>query len=76
MNLLMANGELEAARMGGHDIAAVLESLSAHYHQVMLLRDREGLSIAGMADHPALTREAVKSRRHRARVLARECPDR
>lgn len=55
-----------------HDVAAALESLPTHYRQVVLLRDLEGLTIAEMADHLALTREAVKSRLHRARVLARE----
>lgn len=55
-----------------HDVAAALESLPEHYRQVVLLRDLEGLSIAEIADHLALTREAVKSRLHRARALARE----
>ena len=50
-----------------HDVAAALESLPAHYREVVLLRDLEGLTIAEIADHLALTREAVKSRLHRAR---------
>jgi RNA polymerase sigma factor (sigma-70 family) len=55
-----------------HDVAAALESLPAHYREVVLLRDLEGLTIAEIADHLTLTSEAVKSRLHRARALARE----
>jgi len=58
-----------------HDVAAALESLPAHYREVVLLRDLEGLTIAEMADQLGLGREAVKSRLHRARVLAREYLD-
>lgn len=58
-----------------HDVAAALESLPAHYRQVVLLRDLEGLSIAEMAARLSLTREAVKARLHRARALAREYLD-
>ena len=58
-----------------HDVAAALESLPANYRQVVLLRDLEGLTIAEMAEQLGLTREAVKSRLHRARVLAREYLD-
>ena len=54
------------------DCAAALESLPAHYREVILLRDLEGLTIAEIADHLTLTSEAVKSRLHRARMLARE----
>jgi RNA polymerase sigma factor (sigma-70 family) len=57
------------------DVAAALESLPAHYRQVILLRDLEGLTIAEMAEQLGLGREAVKSRLHRARVLAREYLD-
>ena len=32
-----------------HDVAARLESLPAHYREVILLRDLEGLTIAEMA---------------------------
>ncbi|WP_408953263.1 RNA polymerase sigma factor [Lysobacter sp. Hz 25] len=55
-----------------HDVAAALESLPAHYREVVLLRDLEGLTIAEIGDQLGLSREAVKSRLHRARVLARE----
>lgn len=54
------------------DIAAALESLPAHYREIILLRDLEGLTIEEMSAQLELTREAVKSRLHRARVLARE----
>ncbi|MFK3649042.1 RNA polymerase sigma factor [Lysobacter enzymogenes] len=55
-----------------HDVAAALESLPAHYRQIILLRDLEGLTVAEIGDELGMTREAVKSRLHRARVLARE----
>jgi RNA polymerase sigma factor (sigma-70 family) len=54
------------------DVAAALESLPAHYREVILLRDLEGLTIEEMATRLGLSREAVKSRLHRARILARE----
>jgi len=57
------------------DVAAALESLPAHYREVILLRDLEGLTIEEMANQLNLTREAVKSRLHRARLLAREYLD-
>ena len=54
------------------DLAHALESLPAHYLEVVLLRDFEELTIAEIAqrlDEPA---GAVKSRLHRARELVRE----
>ena len=54
------------------DVAAALESLPGHYREVILQRDLEGLTIDEMATQLGMTREAVKSRLHRARVLARE----
>ena len=54
------------------DLAHALESLPAHYLEVVLLRDFEELTIAEIAErlneHPG----AVKSRLHRARELVRE----
>ena len=55
-----------------HDVAVALESLPAHYRQIILLRDLEGLTVAEIGEELSLSREAVKSRLHRARVLARE----
>ena len=57
------------------DVAAALESLPAHYREVILLRDLEGLTIEETASQLGLSREAVKSRLHRARVVAREFLD-
>ncbi|MFC5568526.1 RNA polymerase sigma factor [Lysobacter yangpyeongensis] len=54
------------------DVAAALESLPMHYREVILLRDLEGLTIEEIAAQLRLSREAVKSRLHRARVVARE----
>lgn len=55
-----------------HDVAAALGSLPAHYRDIILLRDLEGLSIAELADRLGINPQAAKSRLHRARVLARE----
>jgi len=57
------------------DLSYCLESLPVHYRQILLLRDMEGLTIAELAEQLGLTREAVKARLHRARVLAREYLD-
>ena len=54
------------------DLAAAMESLPAHYREIVLLRDLEGLTIGELADRLGLTREATKARLHRARSLARE----
>jgi RNA polymerase sigma factor (sigma-70 family) len=57
------------------DIVAALQSLPAHYREVLLLRDAEELTIEEIAQQLALTRLAVKARLHRARVLVREYLD-
>lgn len=57
------------------DLAGCLESLPSHYREILLLRDMEGMTIAELAERLGLTREAVKARLHRARVLAREYLD-
>ena len=54
------------------DLAAALESLPAHYREIVLLRDLEGLTIEELSGRLGLTREAAKARLHRARALARE----
>lgn len=54
------------------ELAAALESLPAHYREVMLLRDVEELTIEEIAGRTGLTRANVKSRLHRARAMARE----
>ncbi len=54
------------------DLAAAMQSLPAHYREIVLLRDLEGLSINELAERLGLTREATKARLHRARSLARE----
>jgi RNA polymerase sigma factor (sigma-70 family) len=57
------------------DIATALESLPAHYREVLLLRDLEGLTVNEICAQLGLTREAAKARLHRARALAREYLD-
>lgn len=54
------------------DLAAALESLPAHYLEVLLLRDFEELTIAEIADRLNEQTSAIKSRLHRARELVRE----
>ena len=54
------------------DLARALESLPGIYREVILLRDMEQLTIGEAAQHLGITREACKSRLHRARVLVRE----
>ena len=55
------------------DLANALESLPAHYLEVVLLRDFEELTIAEIAQRLGEPPGAVKSRLHRARELVREC---
>lgn len=54
------------------DLAKALESLPAHYLEVVLLRDFEELTISEMADRLSESTGAIKSRLHRARELVRE----
>jgi RNA polymerase sigma factor (sigma-70 family) len=54
------------------DLARALESLPAHYLEVVLLRDFEELTIAEIAGQLGEQAAAVKSRLHRARELVRE----
>lgn len=54
------------------DLAHALESLPAHYLEVVLLRDFEELTIAEIAKRLEEQPGAVKSRLHRARELVRE----
>lgn len=54
------------------DVTRALESLSDSHREVILLRDFEELTIGEMAARLSLTREATKSRLHRARALVRE----
>ncbi|CAB3631270.1 RNA polymerase sigma factor [Achromobacter pestifer] len=54
------------------DLAHALESLPAHYLEVVLLRDFEELTIAEIAQRLGEQPGAIKSRLHRARELVRE----
>jgi RNA polymerase sigma factor (sigma-70 family) len=54
------------------DIAKALGSLPAHYREIILLRDLDGLSIEEIMATLRLSKEAAKARLHRARALARE----
>ncbi len=54
------------------DLTAALESLPAHYLEIVLLRDFEELTIGEISERLQEPAGAVKSRLHRARVLVRE----
>jgi RNA polymerase sigma factor (sigma-70 family) len=54
------------------DLIAALESLPAHYLEVILLRDFAELTIAEIASRLNMEIPGVKSRLHRARELVRE----
>lgn len=54
------------------DLAAAIQSLPVKYRDAIILRDLEEFSVAEMAMTLRLTREAVKSRIHRGRQMARE----
>ncbi len=54
------------------DLIAAIHSLPDRYREVILLRDIQEYSIGEIAVELRLTREAVKSRIHRARLMIRE----
>ena len=54
------------------DLAMALQRLPAHYREILLMRDLEGLALAELCDRLGLGPEATKARLHRARALARE----
>jgi RNA polymerase sigma factor (sigma-70 family) len=54
------------------DLVRALESLPLAYREVILLRDMEQLTITEIAERLQLSREAAKSRIHRARAMVRE----
>jgi RNA polymerase sigma factor (sigma-70 family) len=54
------------------DLCRAIQSLPEHYREVILLRDIEELSIDEIAAVLTLTRESVKARIHRARIMIRE----
>lgn len=54
------------------DLVRALESLPEPSREIVLLRDMEQLTIGEAAARLGITREAAKSRLHRARLLVRE----
>jgi RNA polymerase sigma factor (sigma-70 family) len=54
------------------DLIHALDSLPAHYREIILLRDFYGMTIREIAARTQLTTTATKSRLHRARQLVRE----
>lgn len=55
-----------------HDLALAIDSLPPLYREALLMRDFEELTIEEMSARLDVTREAAKSRLHRARTLVRE----
>lgn len=70
----LAQAQLQARPEEGLrlDLIAALESLPAHYLEIILLRDFEELTIAEIAERLTLQIPGAKSRLHRARELVRE----
>jgi RNA polymerase sigma factor (sigma-70 family) len=68
--------EARFAQMPQHelriDVSRAIQSLPAHYREIVLLRDIEEMTIDEIAAALALSRESVKGRLHRARALLRE----
>ncbi|MGE6784259.1 RNA polymerase sigma factor [Ensifer adhaerens] len=54
------------------DLAAAFEALPPHYRDVALMRDLKEMTIDEIAVALNLSRQAVKARLHRARLLLRE----
>ncbi|HEV7307048.1 sigma-70 family RNA polymerase sigma factor [Ensifer sp.] len=54
------------------DLAAAFVALPPHYREVALMRDFKEMTISEIADALDLSRQAVKARLHRARLLLRE----
>ena len=54
------------------DISRAMANLPAHYREVLLMRDVDGLTLREIGDRLGLELAAVKSRVHRARVSMRE----
>lgn len=54
------------------DLSRAIQSLPEHYREAILLRDIEEMTIDEIAAVLGLTRESVKARIHRARLMIRE----
>jgi RNA polymerase sigma factor (sigma-70 family) len=71
-DLPMPEPVLQSANELRRDLTAALQSLPAHYLEVLLMRDAEELTVEEMAERLGMQRAAVKSRLHRARAMVRE----
>lgn len=54
------------------EISHVLASVPAHYRDILLMRDVDGMTLCEIGDALALSLPATKSRLHRARMAIRE----
>lgn len=57
------------------EVSRALSLIPAHYREILLMRDVDGLSLEETREHLGLSLPATKSRLHRARMLARELLD-
>lgn len=55
-----------------YDLGMAIQSLPEHYRTVVLKRDMEEMTVGEIAISEGLTREAVKARLRRARLMIRE----
>ncbi len=55
-----------------YDLGMAIQSLPEHYRTVVIKRDLEEMTVGEIAVSEGLTREAVKARLRRARLLIRE----
>ena len=54
------------------DLVRALESLSPSHREIILLRDLQEMTISEISECLGITREATKSRLHRARAMIKE----
>lgn len=57
------------------EVSRTLSLIPAHYREILLMRDIDGLSLEETCKQLGLSLPATKSRLHRARMLAREMLD-
>jgi RNA polymerase sigma factor (sigma-70 family) len=57
------------------EVSRTLGLIPAHYREILLMRDIDGLSLEETCEQLGLSLPATKSRLHRARMLAREMLD-
>lgn len=72
LHALELTGDNELSDLLKHEVIMAIAHLPAHYRQIIIMRDIEGLSAPEVAEHLGLTLQTVKSRLHRARHILRD----